>query len=81
VTYEEVMDAWRRSCPKLPVWEDANNRKFVAKEHRNGRCVISVTVVGSGFMEQCNRRAKKCRKSSTLDRSRVGEGERQVGAR
>jgi len=20
-TYEEVMDAWRTSCPKLPVWE------------------------------------------------------------
>lgn len=19
-TYEEVMDAWRTSCPKLPVW-------------------------------------------------------------
>jgi hypothetical protein len=25
-TYEEVMDAWRTSCPRLPVWEDANDR-------------------------------------------------------
>lgn len=23
---EDVMDAWRTSCPKLPVWEDANDR-------------------------------------------------------
>jgi len=23
-TYEEVMDAWRTSCPRLPVWEEAN---------------------------------------------------------
>jgi hypothetical protein len=23
-SYEEVMDAWRTSCPKLPVWEDAS---------------------------------------------------------
>ena len=22
-TYEEAMDAWRTSCPRLPVWEDA----------------------------------------------------------
>lgn len=21
-TYEEVMEAWRTSCPKLPVWEE-----------------------------------------------------------
>ena len=25
-TYEEAMEAWRTSCPKLPVWEDANDR-------------------------------------------------------
>jgi len=29
-TYEEVMSAWRTSCPKLPVWEDANDRGLVA---------------------------------------------------
>ena len=22
--YAEVMDAWKTSCPKLPVWEEAN---------------------------------------------------------
>jgi hypothetical protein len=30
--YEEVMDAWRTSCPKLPVWEDANDRGLVTIE-------------------------------------------------
>src|SRR5580692_2775434 len=29
-SYEEVMSAWRTSCPKLPVWEDANERGLVA---------------------------------------------------
>ena len=24
--YAEVMEAWRTSCPRLPVWEDANDR-------------------------------------------------------
>ena len=28
-TYEEVMSAWRTSCPRLPVWEDANDRGLV----------------------------------------------------
>ena len=32
-TYQEVIDAWRTSCPKLPVWEEANDRKFIC----NGR--------------------------------------------
>lgn len=24
--YREVMDVWRTSCPRLPVWEEANRR-------------------------------------------------------
>jgi hypothetical protein len=28
--YAEVMDAWRTSCPRLPVWEEANRLGFVA---------------------------------------------------
>ena len=32
-TYEEVMDAWRTSCPKLPVWEDANERGLITEEY------------------------------------------------
>jgi hypothetical protein len=35
-TYEEVMDAWRTSCPRLTVWEDANDRGFIASEQVNG---------------------------------------------
>jgi D-3-phosphoglycerate dehydrogenase len=27
--YAEVMEAWRTSCPRLPVWEEANLRGFV----------------------------------------------------
>jgi hypothetical protein len=29
-SYEETINAWRTSCPKLPVWEDANDRGLVA---------------------------------------------------
>lgn len=27
--YAQVMDAWRTSCPRLPVWEDAVDAGFV----------------------------------------------------
>jgi hypothetical protein len=29
-TYRETMEAWRTSCPRLPVWEDATDGGLVA---------------------------------------------------
>ena len=29
--YAEVMEAWRTSCPRLSVWEDANELGFVER--------------------------------------------------
>jgi D-3-phosphoglycerate dehydrogenase len=29
-SYDETIDAWRTSCPQLPVWEETNDRGFVA---------------------------------------------------
>ncbi|MGD0882536.1 MAG: hypothetical protein ABSB09_13295 [Acidimicrobiales bacterium] len=34
--YSEVMEAWRTSCPRLPVWEDANDRGLVERRHVPG---------------------------------------------
>jgi hypothetical protein len=51
-TYDEVMDAWRTSCPKLPVWEDANDRGLITTEYVNGRCVVRVTPLGLVLLEQ-----------------------------
>jgi len=36
-TYTDVMDAWRTSCPRLPVWEEAVDggylkRRFMGEE-------------------------------------------------
>ena len=30
--YIELMEAWRTSCPRLPVWEEANDRGFVCRQ-------------------------------------------------
>jgi hypothetical protein len=51
-SYEEVMDAWRTSCPKLPVWEDANDLGLVALERANGRTVVRITAAGLAFLDR-----------------------------
>ena len=49
-SYEEVMDAWRTSCPRLPVWEEANDRSLVIREDLNGRCVVRITSAGRDLL-------------------------------
>jgi len=51
-TYEEVIEVWRTSCPRLPVWEDARDRGFVAQENFNGREIVTVTTAGFAFLQQ-----------------------------
>lgn len=51
-TYEEAMDAWRTSCPRLPVWEDATERVLVRVEHRGSRSVVYRTSAGAAFLEK-----------------------------
>jgi len=56
-SYEEVMDAWRTSCPRLPVWEEANDQGLVMNEEIQGRCIVRITSAGLALLGQ--RRIKK----------------------
>jgi hypothetical protein len=38
--YAEVIEAWRTSCPRLPVWEEANARGYIVCEHLAGTGVL-----------------------------------------
>jgi hypothetical protein len=51
-TYQDVIDVWRTSCPRLPVWEDAKDRGFVALENSGGRELVRITPAGSEFLHQ-----------------------------
>jgi hypothetical protein len=51
-TYEEVMDAWRTSCPKLPVWEDANDRGLITTEEFQGRCIVRITPSALALLDR-----------------------------
>ena len=51
--YPEVLDAWRTSCPRLPVWEEANDRGLVERHHVPGvGRFISVTPAGTEHLRQ-----------------------------
>ena len=45
--YSEVIEVWRTSCPRLPVWEEANERGFLDHGHKPG-CAAYVTVSARG---------------------------------
>ncbi|MBI3208294.1 MAG: hypothetical protein HYZ37_05250 [Candidatus Solibacter usitatus] len=49
-TYAEVMEAWRTSCPRFPVWEDATDSGLVAVEDVNGSSVVRVTEKGVALL-------------------------------
>jgi D-3-phosphoglycerate dehydrogenase / 2-oxoglutarate reductase len=51
-TYEETMDAWRTSCPKLPVWEDTNNGCPVEMSLADGRSLIQVAPAGIAMLKE-----------------------------
>jgi hypothetical protein len=54
--YGEVMDAWRTSCPRLPVWEDAVDHGFVMTMRREGGApMVHVTDSGREFLRQHRR--------------------------
>ena len=50
--YAEVMEAWRTSCPRLPVWEEANARGFLEQRHVEGSpALVTVSSAGRRHLE------------------------------
>jgi len=49
--YAEVLEAWRTSCPRLPVWEEANARGYLThvRTDRAGT-LVSVSPSGHAFL-------------------------------
>jgi hypothetical protein len=49
--YPEVMAAWRTSCPRLTIWEDAVEQGFVVRGHRDGvGAVVQATPRGFALL-------------------------------
>jgi hypothetical protein len=54
--YAETMDAWRTSCPRLSVWEDAVIADLVRLEGEDVRAV-KLTGRGAAVLRQAQNRA------------------------
>jgi hypothetical protein len=51
--YAEVIEAWRTSCPRLPVWEEANARGYLVHDHAAGtERVVSVSPTGLAVLRE-----------------------------
>jgi hypothetical protein len=52
----DVLDAWRTSCPRLTVWEDAVDRGFVVREVTGDDGVkVRATEAGLAFLRENGR--------------------------
>jgi hypothetical protein len=48
--YADVMDAWRTSCPRLTIWEDAIDAGLVAHRRIAGQPFIELTARGAALL-------------------------------
>jgi hypothetical protein len=53
--YAEVIEAWHTSCPRLPVWEEANERGLIIRVRANGHTVVRITSAGAKLLGQHQR--------------------------
>ena len=51
--YREVMEAWRTSCPRLTIWEDAWSDGLIARDPDTGQ--VSVTDKGAALLSRHER--------------------------
>lgn len=50
--YPEVMEAWRTSCPRLTIWEDAVDQGLVVRHSKDGDGpYVSVTEAGLALLQ------------------------------
>jgi 2-polyprenyl-6-methoxyphenol hydroxylase-like FAD-dependent oxidoreductase len=75
--YAETMDAWRTSCPRLPVWEDATDLGFIERLREPGRsAVVTVSPLGAEHL-----RAHRSRHGRDLWSAQPGLQDRSRRAR
>lgn len=49
-TYEEVLDAWRTTCPRLSIWEDACIDGLIDYDP-DGNRIVNVSTKGKALLQ------------------------------
>lgn len=71
--YGEVLEAWRTSCPRLPVWEEANKRGFIDHLHEQGHAaMVVVSVSGLAYLTTQRRNGTAVQRSSEAEAESLG---------
>jgi hypothetical protein len=75
-SYAETMDAWRTSCPRLSVWEDAVIAELVRLEGEGGQAV-KLTDRGAAVLRQAQRQrpTRAARAERKRQAALVGQGD------
>ena len=54
--YADVIEAWRTSCPRFPIWEDVVDHRFVTRVREKGLGeMIHATPAGLAFLRSQGR--------------------------
>jgi hypothetical protein len=53
--YSDVMDAWKTSCPRLTIWEDAIDQGLVQRCRIDGELSIEATAAGRDLLATTRR--------------------------
>jgi hypothetical protein len=52
----ETLDAWKTSCPRLPVWEEANDRGLLERRKAAGHgAVVELSLAGRELLRERGR--------------------------
>ena len=71
--YGEVLEAWRTSCPRLPVWEEANRRGFIDHFHEQGHpAMVAVSVSGLACLTTQRRKSAAVERLSEAQTESLG---------
>ena len=54
--YTEVMEAWKTSCPRLTIWEDAIDQGLVQRARIDGQLSIETTAAGRDLLAKTRQR-------------------------
>lgn len=54
--YSEVMEAWKTSCPRLTIWEDAIDQGLVQRARIDGQLTIETTAAGRELLAKARQR-------------------------
>jgi len=57
--YGDVMDAWKTSCPRLTIWEDAIDQGLVQRCRIDGELSIEATESGRDLLAKTRKQLQR----------------------